>query len=390
MRIPFVTMSDQATARLIGGAPSQNTALFHRIRFLAGDPAAFIEKPDGSTVLLIRDIEADRARRDAGVDEVAVPADFTPESGLSGDRATATAQATAECLRRTGATRVLVDRSTPYIYVHHLEQAGLDVAYDDSMGVIDRRAKSSEELDALRAAQGATEAAMRSACELVAHADVADDGTLVHEGETLTSERMHAFIDVFLLGRGFESPGSIVAGGPVGADCHDMGSGPLRTGEPVIIDIFPRSKATRYNGDCTRTVVNGTIPAMLETMHNAVVEAKAAGIAAIRPGATGEAVHEAVIAVIREHGYEVGLPPADSPATWCGMVHGTGHGVGLEVHEPPLLDFKGCALVSGDVLTVEPGLYSRAVGGIRVEDMVAVTEDGCVNFNTLPEGLDWS
>jgi Xaa-Pro aminopeptidase len=155
------------------------------------------------------------------------------------------------------------------------------------------------------------------------------------------------------------------------------------------VDIFPHSKSTGYNGDCTRTVVHGAVPDSVRRMHEAVVAAKAAGIAAVRPGVTGEEVHRATIDVIAGHGYEVGLPPKESPLEWCGMVHGTGHGVGLQVHEPPLLDFNAPELIVGDVLTIEPGLYSAALGGIRVEDMVAVTEAGCQNFNRLPEGLIW-
>ena len=124
-------------------------------------------------------------------------------------------------------------------------------------------------------------------------------------------------------------------------------------------------------------------------MHAAVVAAKAAGCAAVRPGATGQQVHEATIAVIREHGFSIGLPGDDDPDSYSAMVHGTGPGIGLEVHEPPLLDFGGPALVVGDALTVEPGVYSRAIGGVRVEDMVVVTEDGCENINRLPEGLEW-
>lgn len=383
-------MNEEKTARLIGGAPSSNTALFHRVQFHAGDPGAFIEKPDGRTILLIRDIEADRARAEARVDEVVVPADFVPSGGLSGDRPTATAQATAECLKQLGMTRVRIDRSTPFIYAHFLEEAGIEIEYDADMGVLDRRSKGSQELDALRAAQQATEVIMQQACERIAHADVASDGTLVHEGEALTSERMHSFIDITLLEMGFSNPGSIVAGGPAGADCHARGSGALKTGEPVIVDIYPLSKATGYNGDCTRTVVHGSVSEQLVAMHAAVVEAKAAGIAAVRAGVTGEDVHRATIAVIEQHGFAVGLPPVEAPPTWCGMVHGTGHGVGLDVHESPLLDFKGPELVVGDVLTIEPGLYSHAIGGIRIEDMVAVTSDGCDNLNQLPEGLDWS
>lgn len=383
-------MHDEKNVRLIGGVPSENTALFHRIRFSAGDPAAWIMKSDGTTLLIIRDIEADRARQDAIADEVQIPADHVPEGGLSGDRATATAQATAECLRQLGPDRVLVDRSTPFIYVHELQRAGLDVGYDPELGVVDRRSKSADELEALRQAQADTERVMKEVCCLIGTARPDARGVLQHEGSALTSERVRLYIDQALLALGYDNPGSIVAGGPQAADCHAHGTGPLRTSEPVIVDIFPHNKHTSYHGDCTRTVVNGEIPEEVRRMHAAVVEAKAAGIAAVSPRATGESVHQATIGVIESHGYHTGLPPSGVDSSWCGMVHGTGHGVGLLVHEPPLLDFKGPALVEGDVLTVEPGLYSHAIGGIRVEDMVAVTSTGCLNFNRLPEGLSWT
>ena len=123
-------------------------------------------------------------------------------------------------------------------------------------------------------------------------------------------------------------------------------------------------------------------------MHAAVSAAKAASEAATRAGVTGQAVHEAGLAEIRAHGFGVGLPP-EGEGDYCGMVHGTGHGLGLDVHESPLLDFKGPELLIGDALTIEPGLYDVAVGGIRIEDLVIVTAEGCVNVNTLPEGLDW-
>lgn len=377
-------------ARLIAGVPSENTALFHRIRFAAGDPAAWIMQPDGRTILIIRDIEADRARVEAIADLVEVPADHAPPGGLSGDRETATAQAVARCLEVMDPPGVLVDRSTPYIFVNQLLEIGLDVRYDPDLGVVDRRAKSDDELEALQKAQSDTELVMQEACELIGRAAPDADGILQHEHAPLTSERVRQLVDARLLAMGYSNPVSIVAGGPQGADCHDTGTGALRTEQPVIIDIFPRNKRTRYHGDCTRTVVNGSVPDRVLAMHAAVVEAKASGISAIRPGATGESVHQATIEVIQARGFHIGLPPRDAPADWCGMVHGTGHGVGLQVHEPPLLDFRGPSLVLGDVLTVEPGLYSAAIGGVRVEDMVCVTEDGCRNFNRLHEGLGWT
>lgn len=377
----------------MAGVPAGNDALFHRVRFLVGDPTVWIDLPkaDGGRerLLILRDIEMDRARKHARADRVACPKDFTPAAGLSGDRETATAQAAAEALRRAGVGRAIADRTLPFIYAHEIQKAGIAVECDPALGVIERRAKDAQELAALREAQSVTEGAIRLACETIARATARADGVLMHGGEVLTSERVRSFVDVWLLERGYLNAEAIIAGGPQGADCHDRGSGLLRTGQPVIVDIFPRNRATRYWGDCTRTVIHGKIPAEIARMHAAVLDAKAAAIAAVKAGVSGEAVHAATTAVIVKHGFAIGLPPAGAPDSYCGMVHGTGHGVGLDVHEPPLLDKGGPPLVVGDVLTVEPGLYCKALGGIRVEDMVAVTESGCENFNRLPQGLTW-
>lgn len=381
------------TVRLMAGIPAANRSLYHAVRFSVGDPAACIDFQEqggrARRLFILRDIEMDRARRHARADAVACPRDFEPAGGLSGDRETATAQAVAECLRREGIARVVSDRTLPLIFADHIRQAGIALEYDPQMGVLARRSKDAQEVEWLRDAQRATEGAMRMACETIARAQADRTGALLHEGEPLTSERVRFLIDVHLMREGFSNPAPIVACGPQGADCHDHGHGPLRTGEPVIVDIFPRCGRTFYNGDCTRTVVHGTPHPELVRMHATVVAAKRAAIAAVRTGVTGEAVHRATLGVIHGAGYPSGLAPADAPDSWTGMTHGTGHGIGLEVHEPPLLDFKGPELVTGDALTIEPGLYGRAHGGVRVEDMVIVQADGCMNLNTLPEGLDW-
>ncbi|MCA9311700.1 MAG: aminopeptidase P family protein [Phycisphaerales bacterium] len=378
-------------ATVMGGIPAHNLSLYRRIRFKVGDPAAILEIPGRGAVLILRDIEMDRARRHARADEFFSPADFPPAGGtLSGDREVATAQATAECLRRAGVSTVWTDRTLPMIFAHQMQEAGITVRCDPDMGVVDRRSKDAQEIELLRDAQRVTEEAMAMACRLVARADAGAGGALQVDGQPLTAEVVRRRIDIFLLERGYVNPPSIVAGGPQGADCHDIGSGVLHTGQPVIIDIFPQNRETLYNGDCTRTVVHGEVPEAVQGWHAAVVEAKAAAIAAVRPGVTGEEVHNATARVIRAHGYEMGLPPAGAPTSYTGMVHGTGHGVGLEVHEPPLLDRRGPALLIGDALTIEPGLYCHDLGGLRIEDMVIVTDDGCINLNELPEGLDWS
>lgn len=375
---------------VMAGIPATNLSLYRALRFKVGDPAALLTFPTASgrdeRLLIIRDIEVDRAKKHARADRVFCPADFEPAGGLSGDRETATAQSVAQCLISRGIKVVRADRTLPLIFAHFIAEAGIRVECDTEMGVLERRAKDEQELEWLREAQRATEGAMKLACETIGRAKVAADGTLLHGATALTADGLRAIIDIHLLANGYDNPQSIIACGPQGADCHDHGHGTLRTGEPVIVDIFPRNRTTLYNGDMTRTVVHGAISPVLAKMHAAVVEAKRDAIAAVRAGSTGQSVHEATLAALLRHGFAAGQPAQPGVAV---IAHGTGHGIGLEVHEPPLLAMKGPALVVGDVLTVEPGLYAIGIGGIRIEDMVAVTDDGCENFNTLYQGLHW-
>lgn len=380
------------SARIAAGIPEVHSSLYWRIRFSVCDQVVLIElpTPTGSeSVLILRDIEMERARQFARVDRVACPADYAPAGGLSGDRETANAQAAAECLRRAGVTRVIGDRTLPLIFADFARQAGITVECNPNQWVQERRQKTPEEIQHLREAQRITEQAVEIACRMIACASARGDGVLLHESQPLTSERVRAAVDHWLLDRDFINPVAIIAGGPAAADCHYLGSGELRTGEPVIVDIFPRYRRTRYNGDCTRTVVHGDIPDEVKRMHAAVRAAKAAAEESIAPGVTGETVHQATIQAIQQAGYAFGLPGEQTPLSYCALTHGTGHGVGLDVHEPPLLDIKGPALLLGEVLTVEPGLYRRDLGGVRIEDMVVVTERGCENLNVLTDELSW-
>ena len=381
-------------AIVMGGISATNMTLYHQTRFRVGDPMAFadLNGSNGTRVrtLIVRDIELDRAKQDACAEVFAVPSNFAPDTGLSGERDVATAQALAECLRRAGVKRAVCDRTFPGVFMHVLVGAGISVRCDLELFQSSRRAKSAAELQAMHESQCATEDAIELACGLIARASVNTHGELLHEGAPLSSERVRADIDIFFAGRGFENPRSIVAGGPQGADCHHCGEGVLRTGELIMVDIFPRSKSSGYWGDCTRTVVHGKVAPQAACMHEAVVQAKAAAMRAAKVGASAGDVHGETLRVIHEHGFSSGTPPADAPQSWCGMVHGTGHGLGLDVHEPPLVDRGGLSLVAGDVITIEPGLYCKAVGGVRVEDAYVIEGTGARRLGRgLPEGLDW-
>ncbi|MCO8123455.1 aminopeptidase P family protein [Stieleria sp. TO1_6] len=379
-------MPNRPSTVIFAGIADKNPSLYRRVRVALGDPSAWVQTNQRS-VALVRDLEMDRVRANSDADQVVCPADYTPPESLDPDRETATAQAVAEFCRREGIVAATVDRSLPYIFAWHLQQSGVELTYDPDLGVVDRRQKSEQEIEALIQSQSVTETVMRLICELIAHCPVNADGLLMHDGQVLTSQRTRAIAAAEFLKRDYSmSHGAIVATAPEVADCHHAGDGPLRVNVPVIVDLFPMNNQTRYWGDCTRTVVNGQPSETVQNMHRAVIRAKHAAANQLRVGNTADQVHRASDAALMDGGYELSRGKiTDQPS----LQHGTGHGIGLEVHEPILLDFGGGPLLEREVFTIEPGLYGRNDGGVRVEDMLVVREGDAQCLNQLHDGLDW-
>ncbi|WP_168566820.1 M24 family metallopeptidase [Crateriforma spongiae] len=371
---------------IIAGFADKNATLYRRLGVPLGDPAAFLQLGD-QAFGIVRDLEMDRVRQNRPGLQVSCPADHAGPDGLPADRESATAAAVANMVRDRGVGHLSADRTLPLIFAHHLTAAGVTVDYDPELGVNDRRSKTDQEIEYLSQAQATTESVMRMVCETIADATVDAEGQLLLDGTVLTSERVRSLAAVEFLKLQYTMPhGAIVATAPQVADCHHSGTGPLRTGTPIVVDLFPRCEATRYWGDCTRTVVHGDIDPVAKEMHAAVLEAKSACIAKLLPGVTADQAHHASEAVLLQKGYPSSRGTiTDDPS----IQHGTGHGIGLDVHEPILLDAGGGEMLAGEVFTVEPGLYGRRCGGIRVEDMVVVTPEGPRNLNELNEGLDW-
>ena len=189
---------------------------------------------------------------------------------------------------------------------------------------------------------------------------------------------MNTVIDHTLLDFGCEAEEIIVSCGKDTANPHGTTDGPLRANAPIILDIFPRSKKKRYFADMTRTVIHGEASEELKEMYEAVLAAQEKGLEMVKPGVSAADVHNAVCDIFEKRGYDT-----YRSGSKVGFIHSTGHGVGLDVHELPGVGESGVLLETGNVITIEPGLYYPETGGIRLEDMVLVTENGCENLTGL-------
>ncbi len=348
-------------------------------------PDAFTTLYADGVHLLVSSLEYGRAKKESDAASVVRKSEYdyhekVAEYGLE----EADNRVVAEFLADRGVESVAVPARFPVGTADGLREQGVTVKPDGSAVITGIRAtKTDEEIEHVRTAQNANEAAMQAAENLLAAATV-ENGLLRYQGEVLTSERVKEEIEVTLLRHGTALDETIVACGADAADPHNRGSGPLAADEAIIVDIFPRDKASKYHADMTRTFVRGEPSEEIRARHDLTHEAFEAALDALEPGATGKEVHDAVCDVYEDAGYAT---LRSDPDTQTGFIHSTGHGVGLDVHELPRISPDGGELKPGHVVTVEPGLYDPAVGGVRIEDLVVVTEDGYENLTDYPIDL---
>ena len=187
------------------------------------------------------------------------------------------------------------------------------------------------------------------------------------------------------MAQGYVPSHTIVASGDQCVDPHNQGSGPVRANTSIIMDIFPRSQKTGYFGDITRTVVRGRASERLKQAYHCVEQGQQIAFRGIRDGANAYDIHNEILNYFKTEGFETGLVKGRMQ----GFFHGTGHGLGLDIHEAPTFGTRSRnALRRGNVVTVEPGLYYEGMGGVRLEDVVIVTKTGCKNLVTLPKLLE--
>lgn len=372
-------------ATLIIASSEADSNLYYATRFLAPDPFIFLQigrPPKTEKILVMSDLELDRAKSQARVDTVLSLSHYESLLKQRG-KDPGWINILDLLLQERKIKWILVPWDFPIEYADGLRGRGYLLEFKRDPFFEERALKTEDEIQCIRAVQQATEEATDLAIQAVRESEP-HKGFLYRNGKLLTSEELKKIINVKLMERDCVAQHTIVAAGDQACDPHNEGSGPIPAGSGIIMDVFPRSSQTRYFADMTRTVIKGKAPDALRRIYDTVQKAQEQAISMIHDGAPGREIHERVCQIFKQAGYETGM----SNGRMQGFFHGTGHGVGLDIHEPPRISRSDSVLKQGHVVTVEPGLYYPGVGAVRIEDMVWVTDTGCINLTRYPKQLE--
>ena len=368
-------------ARLLFSESEHGADMLHATGFRAPDPFVWLESR-GRTSILLSDLEIDRGRREARVDEVVSWSEL--ERGLTGRKGDKPSHAAviAAFLKARGGTRPTVPPDFPLGLAKDLESHGVRVSPAEGMFRPERQIKTPEEIRLMTGATRVTEAGMERAFEVLRAAAIGRGSLLRWGGGVLTSERLRTEIELAILrAGGIPGGNSIVACGEQACDPHERGHGPLKARELIILDLFPRARSGYY-GDITRTVVRGTASEAQARLWEICLLGQRLALGSLRAGADGGAIHREVTRFFRDNGY----PTEQVGGRWTGFFHGTGHGLGLDLHEAPR--FGAGKLRAGQVFTIEPGLYIPGIGGVRHEDVALITATGHRLLSRCPKPLE--
>lgn len=374
-------MSDPTEARLIIAASETDANLFYATGFLAPDPFIFVQI-GSEKYLLMSDLERDRARSQAHVDHVLALSQYQEQAKKSGIENPSSVDALHQLLIENDIKRLNVPRDFPIATADNLRGRGYEIGFPDGVYWPEREIKTQDEVAHIRTVQQHTEASMDAAINLIRNAEIRGD-ILYHNNEPLTAEIVKHSIRFTLMENDCTPSHTIVACGDQACDPHNEGSGPLSAHQAIIIDIFPRSDITGYFADITRTVVKGEPSPELQDIYDTVLKGQTLALEQICADADGQDIHQGIVDLFESKNYKTGTVDGRMQ----GYFHGTGHGVGLEIHEAPRISKVTDILQPGHVVTVEPGLYYPKRGAVRIEDLVVVTENGCDNLTTYPKFL---
>ncbi len=361
-----------------------NADMYYATKFQAPDRFVYFCSGAKET-LLVSVMEQGRAKKESCVKDVRTTDDYGYTERLKElkDQDRALAATITSFLTGNGVKSVVVPKDFQLHLADLLRSSGIEVNAAEKLFDKKREVKTPEEIELIKQAQRVNEKGLKRAIDMIKRSEPRE-GVLYYKGKPLTAEMLQREIELTFVKNGCDANDTITACGPRSADPHFVGEGPVMANQPIVLDLFPYSKKTRYFADMTRTVVRGQASPKLKEMYALVLEAQQIAIAAIKPGVTGKYVNDLVCEHFEKHGY--GTTHTKSKT---GFIHSTGHGVGIEIHEGPWIGESGLEpLQAGNVVTAEPGLYLPEIGGVRIEDMVVVTEKGCIDITRFPKQLE--
>src|SRR5204863_6233714 len=367
--------------RLIVAASDTDADILYATKFWAPDPFIFLER-NGKRTLVLSDLEIDRGRKQAEADEFVMFSELEREVQGTQKRAPQYEKVLAYFLKKRGVKSATVPANFPLRYAEELAANKIRVRATNGFFWPEREAKSEKEVELMGHALRITEKGLKRAIEVLKASKSGAGKRLRWNGRTLTSEVLRAEIDSTILRAGGIPTGTIVAGGDQACDPHERGYGPLFADSLIILDVFPRDAKTGYFGDMTRTVLRGRATEAQRKLWETVKAGQALALKRIKAGVDGMTIHKAIQEFFGSRGFTTGVRKGRR----VGFFHGTGHGLGLEIHEHPRL--QKVVLKNRQVLTVEPGLYYPGVGGRREEDVEGVTEVDCRIVSRFPKQLE--
>lgn len=369
-------------ATLIISSSEIDSNLYYATRFVAPDPFIYLQIGD-EKIMIIGDLELDRAKTQAKVDTVLSYTIYENMAKIQGIDNPKTVDILHEFLKERGVKELLVPAYFGIRYAILLEDKGYDIEVKNDPFYEERLKKGKKEIEHITDTLRYAENAMDKAIGFIRNT-VIKKGYLYSGNRRVTSEDIKRLIMIDLLENNCIAQHTIVSCGEDTSSPHTEGSGPLRANAPIIIDIFPRSTINRYYADITRTVVKGSASREIRSIYEAVSKAQELAISLVKDGINGKDVHEAILRHFKDLGYASG----EINGKMQGFFHGTGHGVGLDIHEPPRINKRAETLHYRNVVTVEPGLYYSDIGGVRLEDMVVIEKDRAINLTKHPKILE--
>lgn len=357
--------------------------MLYATSFFAPDPFIFFQHR-GRKYLVMSDLEIDRAKKQAEVDRVLSLSLFQSELRKNGKANPTTVDVLERALKEKGIRFLAVPANFPTLLSDELRARRFRLAVRRDPFFPEREKKRAEEIrkiaDSLRAAELGLDAGIKA----LKKARIGRDRYLYLNGGRLTSEALKTIVNTTIMAQGWLPSHTIIASGDQCCDPHNEGSGPIRAHSSIIFDIFPRSQKTGYFGDLSRTVVRGRASERLKEAYVTVQAGQQVAFKMIRDGVEGKKVHEKILALFEQRGFHTGQVKGRME----GFFHGTGHGLGLDIHEPPRIAGTDSTLRAGHVVTVEPGLYYPGMGGVRLEDVVVVGKSGNRNLTRYPKFLE--